>query len=157
MVTLSINSNADNSAKHYAYRQRFNYYKYKENSEKTILQETIEVLLELKKYADSTQKQEDLYRLLIALHNIKSSPFKTLTLDKLAIDYFNLFGEVKEKFIKLFSYHVVDKAFVKKIEEDIEKIKQAISIDKPEIRKTIIKFLQAFLMQIGECSASTIK
>ncbi len=69
LVTLIINSNADNSAKHYAYRKRFNYYKYKENSEKTILQETIEVLLELIKYADSTQKQEDLYRLLIALHH----------------------------------------------------------------------------------------
>ncbi len=157
LVTLSINSNADNSAKHYAYRQRFNYYKYKENSEKTILQGTIEVLLELIKYADSTEIQEDLYRLLIALYNIKSSPFKTSTLDKLAIDYFNLFGEVKEKFIKLFSYHVFDKAFVKKIEEDIEIIKQALSANNQEIRTTIIKFLQAFLMQTGECSINTIK
>ncbi|WP_375330781.1 hypothetical protein [Candidatus Tisiphia endosymbiont of Oplodontha viridula] len=158
LVTLiSINNNADNSAKHYAYKQRFNYYKYKESKEKTILQETIEVSLELIKYADSTQIQEDLYRLLIALYNIKNSPFKTLTLDKLVIDYFNLSGEVKEKFIKLFSYHVFNTAFVKKIGEDIEKIKQALSANNQEIRTTIIKFLQAFLMQTGECSINTIK
>jgi hypothetical protein len=126
LVTLSIASDADNSTKHDAYRKCFNYYKCKENSEKTILQETIEVSLELIKYANSTEIQEDLYRLLIALYNIKSSDFKTSTLNQLANKY--LSDEAKEKFIKLFSYRSFDKALVKTIEEDIKIITQALLI-----------------------------
>ncbi|MFP3017541.1 MAG: hypothetical protein ACEY3E_01220 [Candidatus Tisiphia sp.] len=160
LVTLSIASDADNSAKHDAYRKRFNYYKCKENSEKTILQETIEVSLELIKYANSTEIQEDLYRLLIALYNIKSSDFKTSTLNQLANKYLSdeASDEAKEKFIKLFSYRSFDKALVKTIEEDIKIITQALLIttNKQEINTTIIKFLQAFLMQTGECSVDTI-
>lgn len=71
LVELSINSDEiNNDLKYDAYKRRFSYCKYKENSERTISQETIKVSLELIKYADNTEIKTDLYRLLIALYNI---------------------------------------------------------------------------------------
>ncbi|WP_341758089.1 hypothetical protein [Candidatus Tisiphia endosymbiont of Ditula angustiorana] len=157
LIACSIDNNKSDNIKHCVYHLRFNYCKYIEKVNNKILPETIKVLLKLIKYAN-TEIQKDLYRLLIALHNIENSDFKTSTLDQLAND-FKLSGAVKEKFIKLFSYHSFDKAFVKTIQEDIEIIKQALLSEKnkPEINTTIIKYLQAFIMQTGECSVSTIK
>ncbi|WP_367363960.1 hypothetical protein [Candidatus Tisiphia endosymbiont of Nedyus quadrimaculatus] len=158
LVELSTKAKISNDLKYQAYKKRFVYCKNEENLKRTVLQETIEVSLELIKYADNTEIKTDLYRLLIALYNIESSEFKTSTLNQLAND-FKLSSEVKEKFIKLFSYHSFDKAFVKTIQEDVEIIKQALLIttNKQAINTTIIKYLQAFIMQIGEYSVSTIK
>ncbi|WP_417904499.1 hypothetical protein [Candidatus Tisiphia endosymbiont of Micropterix aruncella] len=158
LVELSTKGEISNDLKYQACKKRFFYCKNEENLKRTVLPETIKVLLELIKYADNTEIKTDLYRLLIALYNIESSEFKTSTLNQLAND-FKLSSEVKEKFIKLFSYHSFDKAFVKTIQEDIEIIKQALLLttNKQEINTTIIKYLQAFIMQIGECSVSTIK
>ncbi|WP_417904498.1 hypothetical protein [Candidatus Tisiphia endosymbiont of Micropterix aruncella] len=157
LVELSIDSN-DDGLKHNAYKKRFGYCKYEEKLKKTILQETIEVSLKLIKYANNTEIKNDLYRLLIALHNIENGEFKISTLDQLAND-FKLSGAVKEKFIKLFSYHIFDETFVKPIQKDIEIIKKTLlsTTNKQEINATIIEFLQTFIIQIGKYSVSTIK
>ncbi|HJD56876.1 MAG TPA: hypothetical protein LFW12_02020 [Rickettsia endosymbiont of Sericostoma sp. HW-2014] len=154
IVALHTNDNSsliiDNSMKHHAYSLRLNYCKHKND-----LKETIEVSLELMKYANSTQIEEDLYGLLIALYNMKSGSFKNRTLDYL-VKEFKLSGEALEIFIELFSYHPSEQ-FVKKIQENLKIIDQAFSEQSPRIHTTITKFLNAFIMQTGKCSVNAMQ
>ncbi|WP_425362729.1 hypothetical protein [Candidatus Tisiphia endosymbiont of Hybos culiciformis] len=150
-LTVDNNSGVTNSDKHHAYKLRLYYCKHKGN-----LQETIKVSLELMKYANDTQMGKDLYGLLIALYNIESGSFKNDILDHL-VSKFNLSGEAKKLFIALFSYHNFDRAFVKKIQEELEIIKQAFSTQSQEIRTTIKEFSDGFIMQTGEYSVGTIQ
>ncbi|MCC8398263.1 MAG: hypothetical protein LN569_03035 [Rickettsia endosymbiont of Labidopullus appendiculatus] len=141
----------DNSAKYFAYKQHLNYCKYKKD-----LKATIEVSLELMKYADDIEIGEVLYGLLVALFGIEIGSFKNDTLNDL-VDQFKLSGEARGMFINLFSYHNFDRAFVEKIQQDIKIIKQAFLEQNPEIHTTITKFLDAFIIQTGKCSVNTIK
>ncbi|WP_375331668.1 hypothetical protein [Candidatus Tisiphia endosymbiont of Temnostethus pusillus] len=152
LVKLTVDNNGvTDSSKHHAYRLRLYYCKHKTN-----LKEIIEVSLELMKYANGSEIEQDFYGLLIALYNIESGSFKNGILAHL-VSKFNLSGEAQRIFIDLFSYHNFDRAFVKKIQEELEIIKQAFSTQSQEIYTTIVKFSYAFIMQTGECSVSTIK